>query len=334
MNKRIEEYRGGVAWVMSGLGPKPTLAPPDDNGSGGANGDGNGDKGNGDGQGDGNGSSDDKRGDGDGTGKDGGDGPGDGRKSKLDGKGMFAHRSDGSNGSDGGDGGKEAPDDGRPKGLADKFWNTKEKTVNVDALVKSYQDLEKSHGELKRSKNGGGEVPENAEDYFKEGLKLPDEVKNLTLETDDPGLKAAAEVFKEEGIPKEVAHRIVTKMFARMDEHAPPPLNPEEELKALGKGGKALVDGLFVWADGLTEAGHFSDDDVDVIEVMMATAKGARLLNKFRSMTGEKPIPIDPGTGQAAMSPAEWSEAYREAVKNKDYKEQARLDKIGEGINQ
>lgn len=315
--------------LLKRYGGRIFYAPPNEGQGGAGNDDDSGGEGN-----DNGGGSDDG---GDKGGAAGSDKGGDSRTAKAGG--LFAKRSNASGGDDkgggeGGEGGEpKAGADGRPANVAEKFWDPEKKAIKLDALTKAYTDLEKAHGDLKRSKTMGGEVPEDAADYFKEGVTLPDDVKNLTLTSDDPGLKAWADVCKTRGIGKDLARDLMVDMFKSMDKYAPTPIDPDAEMEALGKGGPALVDGLFVWTEGLERSGKLSADDIDVIEGMMMTAAGAKTLAKFRAMSGEVPIPIDPGTGLAGMSQEQWNDAMKAAIKAKDYTEQARLEKLGESIN-
>lgn len=324
MNVLLKRYSGSAsAFAMTGYGPKPTLAPPDDNGNAGA----------------GDGDGDDDAGDDDGGDKSGAGGDGKGGDSRVaKAGGLFSKRGNGGTDDKAGaddedDKGTEA--DGRPKGLAEKFWDPKTKAIKADALAKSYADLEKAHGELKRNKGpGGGEVPETADGYFGEGIKVPEKAENFKgIGADDPGVKSWAEVCKARGIGKDLASGLLSDMLVAMNDHAPTPIDPDEEMKALGKGGPSLVDGLFVWVEGMEKAGDLSESDIDVIEGMMMTADGARLLAKFRAMSGEKPIPIDPGGGVRGMSLDALEEQYREAIKKGDLKEQQRLDELRDRIN-
>lgn len=334
MGKTIEKLMGGVAFGMTGIGPKPVFSPPNEGGNGGGNDDGNGD---------GNGSGDDNGGSGGDVGDAGGadDGKQGGKpSSKLAGKGLFGQRKDGGgdSGSDNGDGGDDAGTgekdaDGRPKGLADKFWNAKEKTINVDALLKAQRDGEKLIGDLKRQK-GGGEVPETEAGYFEKGVTVPDDADRFTgLTVDDPGVKAWAATCKKHGVGKELANSLFSDMLVQMNEHAAVPIDPEQEMASLGKGGPALVDGLFVWLEGMERAGDLSEDDLIVVDQMSQTANGIRLLAKFRNMSGEKPIPVTPGSGTRGMSQEQWHDEYKKAVAAKDYKRQEELDAMGEQIN-
>lgn len=324
MEKQIERLRGGVARVasMQGIGfPRIAFAPPGDEGTGD-------DKAGGDG--------DDKSGTGDGTGDDGSadKAGGSGNKSALDGKGLFGKRAKPDGGGDGnGDGTgaddvKDAPKDGRPAGLPEKFWDATKKAPKTDDLVKAYTDLEKAHGALKRGKGPAGDVPESPEGYFGDKFEVPEGAANIPVPADDPGLKASAKVFHKYGIPKDIGIGIVKDMLVEMNQHVAAPLDPEAEMASLGKGGPALLDGVFVWAEGRVNAGDFSDDDAGVIAGLSETAAGIRFLAKFREMSGEQKIPIDPGTGKRGMSFTQLQDAYKEAVKKQDYPEQERLDKM------
>lgn len=326
MKKVIEErLRGGVAFGMMGLGPKPVMSPPDEMGNDGGSDDGNnagGDNGGNQGGDSGNGDGGDK---------------GQSRTRQMGG--LFASRQQQQEGGDvsqnGDDGTAQPGADGRPAGLAEKFWDADKKAIRIDALTTAYKDLERVHGELKRSKGSiGGEVPEDASGYFSEGIQIPENADRFgSLTADDPGVKAFADVCKARGIGKDLASAIMSDMLVAMNEHAAIPIDPEQEMKSLGKGGPSLVDGLFVWCEGLEAAGQLSGEDLDVIEGLAGTAKGIRLLAKFRNMTGEQPIPIDPGGGVNGMSLDQLDTAYKEAVKKGDYAEQERLDALRAKIN-
>lgn len=327
MKQQIERLRGGVAFGMMGYGPKPVMSPPDETGNDGGEG---GDNAGGDNAGNENGA---------GGNGDGGDKGTGGRAQKIGGlfgqRGQQQQQGTGDDGNDGAaDDGKPGAD-GRPAGLAEKFWNARDKSINVEALTKAYTDLEKSHGELKRSKGQiGGEVPEDASGYFAEGIKIPDNADRFTgLTADDPGVKAFADVCKARGIGKDMAAMIMSDMLVAMNEHAAAPIDPEQEMKSLGKGGPALVDGLFTWVEGLEAGGQLSEDDIIVIESMVQTANGVRTLAKLRNMTGEQPIPVDPGGGVRGMSLDQLEAKFKQAVKDGDYAEQERLDALRAKIN-
>lgn len=330
MSKLIARLSGSAAWGMTGIGPKPTLAPPDDNGSGGGNNAGNEGQQGEEGQQNGGGN-----GDGEGQGNGEQKGENQSRASRMGGLMSQRSKTGGEGEGNGNDDGQQqqTEEDGRPKGLADKFWNAKDKTINVDALTKAYSDLEKAHGDLKRQK-GGGEVPKDPAEYFKEGVTVPEDATNFKgLGADDPGVKAWAEVCQKRGIGKALATELMSDMLVTMNGHVAAPIDPEAEMKSLGKGGPAMIDGLFTWVDGMERAGDLSEDDIGVIESIMGTANGARFLAKMRNMTGEKPIPVTPGEGSRGMSAEQWNDEMKAAIKAKDYKKQQELEAIGERIN-
>lgn len=222
----------------------------------------------------------------------------------------------------------------RPDHIPEKFWDAKTGQVRHDAMAKAYNDLE-------TKLRGGGKidpddtVPEQptVEAYFGDGIDLDESVDRLGLEMDDPGLKVAADVFSKYGIGKKTAAAIVKDMFKGMNEHAPAPLDPDEELRSLGPNGKAAIDSTYAWLNKLDREGKLNDDDADVLIGMMSTAKGVKTLNKLRGMTGEMAVPTGhhiPASG--GMSQEEWTLAYSEAVEKKDYKKQEELDKISAGV--
>lgn len=324
MKQTIERLSGGVAWAMTGLGPRPVLAPPDETGNDG--GSENGDNAGGD--------------NGGGNQNDGGDngagdkGDGGSRTGKLGG--LFGQRGKaGDGGSSEENGGDAQPGaDGRPAGLADKYWDADKKQVRLDALIKANTDTEKAFRDLKRAGSIGGEVPEDASGYFKDGITVPETADRFTsLTADDPGVKAFADVCKARGIGKDMAAAIMSDMLVAMNEHQPVPVDMEQEMKSLGKGGPALVDGLFTWFEGMERAGQMSGADIDVVERIGQTADGIRFLAKIRNLTGEQPIPVDPGVGVRGMSLDQLDAQYKEAVKKGDYAEQERLDALRAKIN-
>ena len=173
--------------------------------------------------------------------------------------------------------------DGRPQGLADKFWDADKGEVRLDAMIKAHSDLEKAHGKLRRDK--GGDVPESADQYFTDGLDLGDAAPNMVLDgPDDPGLKAWGEVCHKHGIGKELATDLAKNMMIMMNDHMPEIIDPDAEFEALGKNAEGQIEAVKVWTDGLARDGKLSQDDADVIADLAKTANGIRLLAKFREM--------------------------------------------------
>ena len=312
MNKLLEKY------LLRGI----TFAPEDEGKGGGDDGKGGGDGG------------DDKGGAG-------GDGKGDEGKGSLGAKpgGLLGTRKPKEGEGEGdGKGGKQEDAkpgaDGRPAHIPAKFWNAETKTVKHDEMAKAYGALEKNFGDLKRAKGLGEDVPESEDEYFGgEGLKL-EEAQNFGEEVaaDDPGLKTWAKIAKKWAIGKDAAIGIAKDMFKGMNEFAPAPVNIEAEREALGSGADELIDGVYLWLDGQERAGKFGAADIDVAVGISHTADGIRFLNKVRSLSGEKPIPMGMPAGHKGLSQEDWHSEMRDAVKAKDYKRQAELDEMGPAI--
>lgn len=228
---------------------------------------------------------------------------------------------------------QKSAEDGRPEGVPEKFWDAEKKSIKADDLSKAYAELEKAHGKLKREKTIGGEVPESADDYFKDGLELGEGVDRLSVDgPDDPGLKAWGAVCHKHGIGKELAADLAKEMFGAMNEYAPEPINGEEEYAKLGKGADAVIDGIYTWVDGAEKSGKLSEDDIEVINGLQQTASGIKFLVAMRAMAGEERIPLVPSSGARGMSQDQWHEEMKEAVKAQNYKRQAELDEMSAGI--
>lgn len=220
---------------------------------------------------------------------------------------------------------KQEGGDDRPKWLPEKF-------KSPEAMARAYADLETKLRNSGRA-NPDDIVPETPDEYFDDGIELDPEVDRLGLEPDDPGLKVAADVFKKYGIGKQTAQAIVKDMFKGMNEHAPSPVDPEQELQALGPNGRHVVKGTMLWLEKLDKEGKLSDEDADTAIQLMGTARGVKFLNKLRGMTGERSIPTGMHIADSGgMSPEEWHVAYQKAVADKDYAKQEQLDAMSSSV--
>lgn len=234
---------------------------------------------------------------------------------------------DGDNGS-GEDGDDDKGGDDRPKWLPEKF-------KSPEALASAYANLEK------KLRDGGKKDPDDivpdeptAENYFGSDFKLDPEVKNLGLESDDPGLSVAAAAFAKHGIGTKTAASIVREVFKGMDAHAPTPIDPEQELKSLGNNGKAVIAANYAWLEKMDGEGKLSDEDAEMAVELMNTARGVRFLNKMRSMAGERSIPLGAHAPAASnMSPEEWQEEHGRAIREGDNKRREELERMGQSVH-
>lgn len=259
------------------------------------------------------------------------------KPSRFDGKGalsQFRSKDEGEE-ADGEDGakGEGQEEDGKQKGDRPEWLPEKFKTP--EALASAYANLEK------KLRDGGKKDPDDivpdeptAENYFGADFKLDPEVKNLGLESDDPGLSVAAAAFAKHGIGTKTAASIVREVFKGMDAHAPTPIDPEQEFKSLGNNGQAVIDANYSWLNKMDQEGRLSDDDANIAVDLMNTARGVRFLNKMRSMAGERSIPLGahvPAGGN--MSPEEWQAEHGKAIAEGNHKRREELERMGSAVH-
>lgn len=223
-----------------------------------------------------------------------------------------------------GDTGRADLDPGtRPEGLADQFWNDDANEIRLPELIKSESEAKAQQSKLAnevkelRDLKGVPEKPESADKYL-EAEGLFNEDGNLILPeagtdrirsipADDPALGAFADIAHKNGLTEKQFLGVVGDFMTSMNPLLPEPLDEAAELASLGDGGKQLVQANRVWADGLLKAGEINKVGHGLAIAMGATAEGVKLINTFRGLSGEMPIPIgavgDEGT---EVTKAEW----------------------------
>lgn len=221
--------------------------------------------------------------------------------------GAFARRSgkagDG-NGAGGGDDGvdprtKPAADkSGWPEWLPEKFRGKAKGEVNAQAMAEAYSTLESNFARMKDQK-GFGKAGEKPEDYVRE-LKVPedaklDHIRKIDIAT-DPAVGVFRKVAHKHKIPVDAATGLMLDFLTELNPLMPAPQSEEDIIKELGEGGAALRDTLGTWLEGQFTSKVFSEDELEfAYNVFGGSATGLRLLAKVREMTGERPIPANPG---------------------------------------
>ena len=132
------------------------------------------------------------------------------------------------------------------------------------------------------------------------------------------------------GIPADIARSMVVDILEGMSPLLPEPIDADAEMAKIGKHAEGTTAQQKAWIDGHYENGSFSEREVEILSNMSATAEGVKLIGKFMAMSGEKPIPHIPTPDGGVMSSEDWQIAYRAAVRDKNYKRQAELDKMAE----
>jgi hypothetical protein len=226
--------------------------------------------------------------------------------------------------------GDDKLDDGRPDWVPEKFWDADKGEVNSEAMAKSYATLEAAHAKLKAGK-GMDKAPENPDGYFDadKPFEVPKEADRVFIEPDDPGLKAYAKVAHKYGLSKDQFEGLARDYMLEVNGMLAAPLDPQAEMEKLGKNGQAVVQANRTWAEGLYKSGTIKDEHIEIMYDIGKTAAGQDLLNLFRGMSGEKPIPLSE-VGGTGMTRAEYQAKMNDLVAKDDWAGIEALDKRAE----
>ena len=224
---------------------------------------------------------------------------------------------------------EKAPDE-RPEHIPEKFW--KDGKADLDAMAKAYSKLESAHAKLKNDKNPFGEVPESSDSYFESGLDMSEKADNiLPIDADDPGLRSFSEACHKRGIPPDIADGIAQEVLGSLNEFVEAPIDIDAEMKSLGKNAANIVDGNRTYYDSLYANGELTQGELSAAYAFSQTADGVRLLSKMRAKAGEAPIPLQLGDGDD-MSLTDLEAEYAQAIRDKDYAKQEKLDRRREEL--
>ena len=141
-------------------------------------------------------------------------------------------------------------------------WLKTDKYKTVEDQAKAYVDLEKKLGAFK-----------GAPDEY--DLKIEDHPE-VELASDDPLLKPFLDRAKEMGVSQEYMSELLGTYVNVLTANQP---DSEKEMAELGTEAKPLITSLSRWASE-----NLSEDEYQTLSGMMNTAKGIRLLKKFRDM--------------------------------------------------
>lgn len=170
----------------------------------------------------------------------------------------------------------------RPEFLPEKFWDKDKAAPNLEAMAKSYAELEKA---------------------FKAGKHKPPADGKYSLDTvagkipeDDPLLAKYSEWAGKYGLSQaafdELAREVVELAGSSAQEAQ---ISAQQERAALGPKADAIIGGMVQWAQKLVSSGVWSSEDFDEFKVWGGTAQGIRALMKLReSYEGRIPLP-EPG---------------------------------------
>ncbi|MBL8713236.1 MAG: hypothetical protein JNM12_10070 [Alphaproteobacteria bacterium] len=185
----------------------------------------------------------------------------------------------------------------RPEGLADHLYGGSDKET-IDKLNTAYQG---ARSELAK---GGSKAPKSAEEYT---LNLPDDIKSKVIlageDGKDPIFEAMKPVLHKNGLSNEGASEIVTSLYKAVADKiakdqeaaANDPNAADFDYKKLGGKEKAqgLIDASTKWIDGVAAKLNLDETEKQELQLLTTHSQGLSVLNKLRTLTGEKAIPAD-----------------------------------------
>lgn len=189
----------------------------------------------------------------------------------------------------------------RPADIPENFWDATKGEVKVDALVKSWKD---SRAALTAKGAAAEKPPEKAEDYK---LPMPEGASKEMADkiAGDETWKAIQASAHKAGVSQKQLDALAAPYLEALIKTGVQLQSPEaqkaaiekameDELKALGKEGPALLRDLGAWGNGLKDKGLLSPDEHREFLITASTAPGVRMLAKLRELSGERAMPIDP----------------------------------------
>lgn len=201
----------------------------------------------------------------------------------------------------------------KPDYVPENFWDSKKGEVNIEALSKSYSDLRKAFNKNNNDNDKPGETIEDYfnEKYFDEDGKFKSE--KISLDKEDPSLKAVYEVAKETGMGIKQTNDFINNYIEKVSDLLPQTINTEEEIKKLGNNGEKVVSGIKIWIDGMLKNGEVTEDVYSEILALGKTAAGIKALDVLRQKSGELSLPIGEAlSGSTHMSIDDWYSATYE----------------------
>jgi len=177
----------------------------------------------------------------------------------------------------------------KPEYLPEEYWD--EKTgANLEKLMGEFDKQKTSYNELrKKMSQGKHKAPEK---YTWENLG--------EVDADDPLLATYTDWAKENGISQEAFDKLGQAFTEIQNNYAQDAqLDLDKERQLLGKNANEIINSNVEWGRGLVAKGIFTEADYEELEILGGTAKGQRIIQKIRGLTGEKEIPVASIEGEA-----------------------------------
>jgi hypothetical protein len=177
----------------------------------------------------------------------------------------------------------------KPEYLPEEYWDA-ETGANLEKLMGEFDKQKTSYNELrKKMSQGKHKAPEK---YTWENLG--------EVDADDPLLATYTDWAKENGISQEAFDKLGQAFTEIQNNYAQDAqLDLDKERQLLGKNANEIINSNVEWGRGLVAKGIFTEADYEELEILGGTAKGQRIIQKIRGLTGEKEIPVASIEGEA-----------------------------------
>tara|TARA_R100001129_G_scaffold122791_1_gene85560 strand:- start:217 stop:1008 length:792 start_codon:yes stop_codon:yes gene_type:complete len=177
----------------------------------------------------------------------------------------------------------------KPDYLPEEYWD-EENGTKLEALMDAFTKQEKSYQELRKKMSRGDHKP--PEKYTWENLG--------EVDPDDALLGTYTEWAKENGITQDAFDKLGQAFTEYQNNFVKDAeMDLEKERQLLGKNANEIINSNVEWGRGLVAKGVFTEADYDQLEILGGSAKGQRVIQKIRGITGEKEIPIASIEGEA-----------------------------------
>lgn len=151
-------------------------------------------------------------------------------------------------------------------GQGDRPEWLKEKYKSAADQAKAYSELEKKLGAYK-----------GAPDEYDLSIPEDEEIKNVSIDKNNPVLQEFLAKSKEQGVSQEFVTDVL-KSYAKMQSLTQP--NLDKEMEKLGVNAKEDLKLLSQWGSNV-----FSKEEMDTFKSMVRSAESVRLFEKIRRMT-------------------------------------------------
>lgn len=204
----------------------------------------------------------------------------------------------------------------KPSYIPQQFWDKQTGTPKDQAFYKSYTDLRRELGQMRNAKDNF-KAPETADEYLKDyipphrirpiGEQKEGEVMDRfgDLDAQDPVFIAVAKAAKNVNMSKGQFDDFMQGVMEDIHPMLPEVFNAEKEMSKLGESGKMMIQTNSNWIANLKKSGMLNEDQHHHMLSMGATALGVEVVNILRLNSGEKPIPVTTSVNTGIKTPAE-----------------------------